>query len=61
MTALYMNLFSLDLQHMIGFFKSGRCEFEQYVQSALGELLKMSDSAGEKQPWKVEKEYVDNF
>lgn len=40
--------------HLLGFFKGGRREFEQYVQGALGELLKKTDSAEEEQPWKVE-------
>lgn len=39
--------------HLLGFFKGGRREFEQYVQDALGELLKKNDSENE-QPWKVE-------
>lgn len=39
---------------MLGFFKGGRREFEQYVQGALGEILKKSDSTEEEQPWKVE-------
>jgi len=38
---------------LLGFFKGGRREFEQYVQGALGELLKKNDSE-EEQPWKVE-------
>ena len=38
---------------LLGFFKGGRREFEQYVQASLGELLKKSDSE-EKLPWKVE-------
>jgi hypothetical protein len=38
---------------LLGFFKGGRCEFEQYVQNALGELLVNNDS-NEEQPWKVE-------
>lgn len=38
---------------LLGFFKGGRCEFEQYVQGALGELLKKNNSE-EEQPWKVE-------
>ena len=38
---------------LLGFFKGGRREFEQYVQDALGELLKKNDSE-EEQPWKVE-------
>ena len=38
---------------LLGFFKGGRREFEQYVQGALGDLLKKSDSE-EEQPWKVE-------
>lgn len=38
---------------LLGFFKGGRREFEQYVQAALGELLKKIDSE-EEQPWKVE-------
>jgi hypothetical protein len=39
---------------LLGFFKGGRREFEQYVRGTLGELLKKSDSAEEEQPWKVE-------
>ncbi|MEA1052948.1 hypothetical protein U5801_24520 [Lamprobacter modestohalophilus] len=38
---------------LLGFFKGGRREFEEYVQGALGELLKKNDSE-EEQPWKVE-------
>jgi hypothetical protein len=38
---------------LLGFFKGGRREFEQYVQGALGELLKKNDLE-EEQPWKVE-------
>ncbi|AKB08529.1 TPA: hypothetical protein ACMDV4_001028 [Vibrio cholerae] len=38
---------------LLGFFKGGRREFEQYVQGALCELLKKNDSE-EEQPWKVE-------
>ena len=38
---------------LLGFFKGGRREFEQYVQGALGELLKKNNSE-EEQPWKVE-------
>jgi hypothetical protein len=37
---------------LLGFFKGGRREFEQYVQGALGKLLKKNDSE-EEQPWKV--------
>ena len=39
---------------LLGFFKGGRREFEQYVQGELGELLKKSDSTEEEHPWKVE-------
>ncbi|HFT0375063.1 TPA: hypothetical protein ACH1TY_001255 [Enterobacter mori] len=38
---------------LLGFFKGGRREFEQYVQGALGDLLQKNDSE-EEQPWKVE-------
>lgn len=38
---------------LLGFFKGGRREFEEYMQGALGELLKKNDSE-EEQPWKVE-------
>lgn len=38
---------------LLGFFKGGRREFEQYVQGALGDLLNKSDSE-EELPWKVE-------
>lgn len=34
-------------------YKDGRCEFDQYVHSAQGELLQKC-MAEEKQPWKVE-------
>jgi hypothetical protein len=39
--------------HLLGFFKGGRDEFEQYVRSALGELLTKTNSQ-EERPWKVE-------
>lgn len=38
---------------LLGFFKGGRYEFEQYVQGALGELLK-KNGLKEEHPWKVE-------
>lgn len=38
---------------LLGFFKGGRCEFVQYVQEAMHDLLK-ENNPEEEQPWKVE-------
>lgn len=38
---------------LLGLLKGGRCEFEQYLQGALSELLKKKDLE-EEQLWKVE-------
>ena len=46
-------LFDQLKPRLLGFFKGGRREFEQYIQGALGELLQRNDSE-EEQPWKVE-------
>ncbi|MCY9666475.1 DUF2570 domain-containing protein [Paenibacillus alginolyticus] len=39
---------------LVGFFKGGRCEFEQYIQDNLAKLLKKINSTEEDKPWKVE-------